>query len=189
MSFLPICREKALHWATRTGRENLVALLIEAKADVNAKSSVSAGGYAPMSIAGEPLYITRRTPESLRFGSRTALHWAAEKGSTAIARALIQAGASVNTQDYPQRCASSLSSPCPTAAFPSTCVFPDCFALRCSGRLRDTPLMLAARNVRTDIVYLLIRATADLSIRNSEGYTRAVCSHVFLCNGRRWRAS
>ena len=50
-----ICSTLALVEAAANNHTDIVRMLIEAKADVNAKSSQSAGGYAPMSIAGEPL--------------------------------------------------------------------------------------------------------------------------------------
>ncbi len=50
-----ICSTLALVEAAKNNHTEIVRMLIEAKADVNAKSSDSAGGYAPISIAGDPL--------------------------------------------------------------------------------------------------------------------------------------
>lgn len=102
--------ETALYWATFRDENELVELLIEAGATVEAEQPKD--GYTSLHIASE--HGNREIAELLlksggesalnKFDqiSRTPLMWAVEKGYLEIARMLIEAGADVNAFDEPR---------------------------------------------------------------------------------------
>jgi ankyrin repeat protein len=129
-----------LYWAIKYGRIEIVQMLIDAGADVNAKDDSDS---TPLYVAAEfgkteiaRMLIGAGVDVNMKnvIGS-TPLHEAAHNGRVKIAHMLIDAGANVNVQDG-------------------------------DG---ETPLHLAANNGSVEIAKMLIDAGADETILNDEG--------------------
>ncbi|HUK32803.1 MAG TPA: ankyrin repeat domain-containing protein, partial [Vicinamibacterales bacterium] len=91
----------ALMWAALENRADAVRALATAGAEVNARSTVTAYPHTPPGVIGDALeedvsYVGQTV---LPRGGWTALMYAARQGALDAARALVQAGASLNLAD------------------------------------------------------------------------------------------
>jgi len=166
----------ALHWAVKDGRRNLAALLIEAKANLEATDRV---GKTPLSVAceGKDLEMVRLLVErGADVNSRdmiggSPLLWASGLGTPAIVRYLIEKGADVNVVDVngltPLLWASGIGSPETVDALLNAGAKVN-IADTITG---DTALMRAARTGKLEAVTLLVKAGADVNERNRVGMT------------------
>jgi len=95
-------RETPLLRAASEGHLEVVQLLIDNGADVNARTT---GGGTPLHYATSHLEVVRRLLDNgadvnvKGHKGATALHFAAAKGNVAVARLLIERGADVNARD------------------------------------------------------------------------------------------
>ena len=137
----------ALHWAAFSDDSELVKILIEAGARVEAEQPED--GDTSLHVASEHsnLKIVKLLLEAggesalnrFNYVARTPLMWAAEKGNIDIARALIEAGSDVNAND--------------------------------ESRIGDTALLKATEEGNFEIVQLLVESGADPTIPGWMGIT------------------
>jgi ankyrin repeat protein len=129
-----------MHASTR-GATDAIKILVEAGADVNAKSD---NGTTPLIQAASNnrleairLLLEQRADPDARHGqfSATALHWTAGSGRLEATQALIAGKANLNLQDK-------------------------------AGR---TALMMEADNGNLDVVKALLDAKADITLADSNG--------------------
>ncbi len=132
-----------LMFAAAHGRVNIVKALLEAGADVNARSDVHdstavmlAAGNGHVDVVKVLLEAGADIEERDRAG-RTTLAFAAGLDDVEIVKILLDAGADVNAKDG----------------------------------LGTTPLMWAVSEGQADIVKVLLDAGADVHAKNSNGYT------------------
>lgn len=166
----------ALHWAVKDGRKNLVSLLLDGKANLEATDRV---GKTPLSVAceGKDLaMVTLLVEKGANVNSRdmiggSPLLWAAGLGTPEIVGFLISKGADVNVVDVngltPLLWASGIGSPGTVDAL-----------LKAGAKVNvadtitgDTALMRAARTGKPETVALLIKAGADVNGKNRVGMT------------------
>ncbi len=127
----------ALHWAAELGNVELVRLLVEAGADLEASTRL--GDLTPLHIGAEAgqggtvraLLEAGAKPESRNVNGSTPLHFAALAGSAEAVAALADHGADVNVSE---------------------------------GKWDQTPLMFAASRNRAPSIEVLIDRGADVGI-------------------------
>lgn len=132
----------ALLAAARRGHADLVRLLLDHQADVNAKSSSLQtplhGAAWNGHLAVVELLLERGADINSQSNSgQTALHGAAWNGHAAVAKLLIERGAAVN----------------------------------CRNKFGQTPLHWAAHYAHTSVADVLLQAGADLTLENEDGET------------------
>ena len=95
-----------LHWAALEGHKDIVELLINRGAEVNATSEI--GGWTPLHMAASKNHIQvvsflikKGADEDAKaiIGGWTPLHWAALEGHKDIVELLIKLGANINSKD------------------------------------------------------------------------------------------
>jgi len=170
-----------LHYAVLYKKPDLVLLLLDHKADVNARIDVRGPekGVTPLvyAVVQNDLPLTRllisrgADPHATYRSGRTALHIAANGGMTDIARLLLQNRADANARD------STGASPLDEAAWRG---FPDVAALllKSGARINDvqvktgaTPLNEAAFKGQNAVVELLLAQNADATIEDKAGFS------------------
>ncbi|KAH0538358.1 hypothetical protein FGG08_005053 [Glutinoglossum americanum] len=179
-----------LSYAAENGHEAVVKLLIEAKADVNAKdeyrvtplSLVAQEGrgavadakadvnakdkyrVTPLLLAAQvgheavvKLLIEAKADVNVKdnYDGRTPLSWAAQRGHEAVVKLLIEAKADVNAKDK-----NSGTRP------PSWSPFERRYAVFILDNAGRTPLSWAAQRGHEDVVKLLVKAKADVNVKD-----------------------
>lgn len=166
----------ALHWAVKDGRKNLVTMLIDGKANLEATDRV---GKTPLSVAceGKDVEMVKLLVErGAKVNSRdmiggSPLLWASGLGTPDMVAFLISKGADVNVVDVngltPLLWASGIGSPGTVDAL-----------LKAGAKVNvadtitgDTALMRAARTGKPETVSLLLKAGADVNGKNRVGMT------------------
>jgi ankyrin repeat protein len=130
----------ALHWAADRGDSALAGALLQAKADVSARTRI--GNYTPLHLAartGNPatvraLLAAGGDVDAPTVGGATALHLASTAGNADVVRALLARGANANARE---------------------------------AVWGQTPLVFAAERDRAAAITALIAGGADPSIRTS----------------------
>ena len=166
----------ALHWASRENRGEIVALLIEAKADVNAQDRT---GKGPLTLAAETGSVDA-TKRLLDAGASvtardqiggTPLTWACGLGSADTVQLLLEKGADVSVVDVngltPLIWAAGIGKPETVAVILAK--KPE-LNLK-DGVTGDTALMRAVRSGKAESVKMLIVAGADVNLNNKQGYS------------------
>jgi ankyrin repeat protein len=166
----------ALHWAVKDGRKNLVSLLLDSKANLEATDRV---GKTPLSVAceGKDLeMVTLLVGKGANVNSRdmiggSPLLWASGLGTPEMVSFLISKSADVNVVDVngltPLLWASGIGSPGTVDAL-----------IKAGAKVNvsdtitgDTALMRAARTGKPEAVALLLKAGADVNGKNRVGMT------------------
>ena len=127
----------SLHWASKTGNQDIAALLIDAGAELEAATRL--GGYRPLHLAAmngrtsviKYLLEAHANPNAITTTGTSPLHFAAQSGRASAVLALLEYGALVNRKE-PQ--------------------------------WGQTPLMFAAGRGRTEAIEILLEYGADPSI-------------------------
>lgn len=166
----------ALHWAARENRGEIVALLLEAKADVNALDRT---GKGPLTLAAETGSVdaTQRLVDAgANVTARdqiggTPLTWACGLGNAATVKILLDKGADVSVVDVngltPLIWAAGIGKPETVAVILEK--KPDLNVK--DGVTGDTALMRAVRSGKAESIKLLIVAGADVNMGNKQGYS------------------
>jgi ankyrin repeat protein len=166
----------ALHWAVKDGRKNLVTILLDSKANLEATDRV---GKTPLSVAceGKDLeMVTMLVAKGANVNSRdmiggSPLIWASAMGNPESVEFLISKGADVNVVDSngltPLLWASSIGNPKTVESLIAAGAKVN-IADTISG---DTALMRAARTGKAEAVAALIKAGADVNAKNRVGMT------------------
>jgi len=166
----------ALHWAAREDRGEIVALLIEAKADVNAQDRT---GKGPLTLAAEMGRVdaTKRLLDAgASFTARdqiggTPLTWACGLGNAETVKLLLDKGADVTVVDVngltPLIWAAGIGKPETVAVILAK--KPDLNVK--DGVTGDTALMRSVRSGKPESLKLLIEAGADVNLPNKQGYS------------------
>ncbi|CAH0772952.1 unnamed protein product [Bemisia tabaci] len=112
---------------------------------------------------------------------RTALHLAAINGSTSLVKALLEKGAEVNVYDLDG--ASPLHYACRHSAKLVQLLLDEGAEVNDESRdksqdveCRETPLMIAARNGKPEMVQMLLKRGAAVHIKNRRGETALYCT-------------
>ncbi len=172
----PDTGRSALHFAARENRAEVVAILIDSKADINATDRT---GKTPLTMAAEnsavdatKLLIERGADLNKRdqIGG-TPLTWACGLGTAPTVKLLIDSGADLSVVDIngltPLIWAAGIGKPESVKLILER--KPD-LAVQ-DGVTGDTALMRAVRSGKTESVKLLIDAGADVSVKNRQGFT------------------
>jgi len=172
----PDTGRSALHFAARENRAEVVAVLIESKADINATDRT---GKTPLTMAAEnsavdatKLLIERGADLNKRdqIGG-TPLTWACGLGTAPTVKLLIESGADLSVVDIngltPLIWAAGIGKPESVKLLLER--KPD-LAVQ-DGVTGDTALMRAVRSGKTESVKLLIDAGADVGVKNRQGFT------------------
>lgn len=172
----PDTGRSALHFAARENRAEVVAVLLDSKADINATDRT---GKTPLTMAAEnsavdatKLLIARGADLNKRdqIGG-TPLTWACGLGSAPTVKLLIDAGADLTVVDVngltPLIWAAGIGKPESVKLILER--KPDLSVK--DGVTGDTALMRAVRSGKTESVKLLIEAGADVSVKNRQGFT------------------
>jgi ankyrin repeat protein len=172
----PDTGRSALHFAARENRAEVVAILIDSKADINATDRT---GKTPLTMAAEnsavdatKLLIERGADLNKRdqIGG-TPLTWACGLGSAPTVQLLIESGADLTVVDIngltPLIWAAGIGKPESVKLLLER--KPD-LAVQ-DGVTGDTALMRAVRSGKTESVKLLIEAGADVGVKNRQGFT------------------
>ncbi|MSR28052.1 MAG: DUF1573 domain-containing protein [Phycisphaerales bacterium] len=166
----------AIHWAARENRGEIVGILIEAKADVNAQDRT---GKGPLTLAAETGSVDATSRLIAAGASVTArdqiggtpLTWACGLGNAETVKLLLDKGADVGVVDVngltPLIWAAGIGKPETVAVILAK--KPDLNVK--DGVTGDTALMRAVRSGKPDSVRLLIVAGADVNMANKQGYT------------------
>ncbi len=166
----------ALHWAVKEGKKDLIPILLDAKANIEAKDRV---GKTPLTVAAEgrdieivKILVERGADVNARdqIGGSPLL-WASGLGSPEVVKFLIEKKADVNVVDVnglsPLLWASSIGSPDAVKALVAAGAKVD-VADKMTG---DTALMRAARTGKVEAVVTLIGAKANVNAKNNMGHT------------------
>jgi ankyrin repeat protein len=166
----------ALHWAVKEGKKNLIPILLDAKANLEARDRV---GKTPLTFAAEgrdlelvKMLVERGADVNTRDTIQgSPLLWASGLGTPEIVKFLIEKKAEVNVVDVngltPLLWASGIGSAESVEALLKAGARTD-VADRMSG---DTALMRAARTGRLESLNLLIAGKADVNAKNQAGQT------------------
>jgi len=130
-----------LHFACRAGHVGVASMLLEAKADINAKTKDK---------------------------GRVPLHAAADKGSVALIKMLLEAGTEINVRDNEKRTPLHWAALTQSGAEPASALLDanaDITAVTVKGR---TPLHFAALAGNGDIVEVMLGAKPNVNARNTE---------------------
>ncbi|MBL9118313.1 MAG: ankyrin repeat domain-containing protein [Phycisphaerae bacterium] len=166
----------ALHWAVKEGRKEMIPLLLQAKANLEAKDRV---GKTPLTLAAEgkdieivKLLVEKGADVNARdqIGGSPVL-WASGLGSPDVVKYLIQHKADVNVIDVnglsPLLWSASIGSPEAVTALLSAGAKVD-VQDKMSG---DTALMRAARTGKFESMKAILDAKADVNAKNNLGHT------------------
>ena len=168
----------ALHWAARENRGEIIGLLIEAKADVNAPDRT---GKGPLTLAAETGSVdaTRRLADAgASVTARdsiggTPLTWACGLGTAETVKILLDKGADIGVIDVngltPLIWAAGIGKPETVAILLEASPTLD-LNVR-DGVTGDSALMRAVRSGKLESVRLLINRKADVNLVNKQGYT------------------
>lgn len=168
----------ALHWAARENRGEIVAILIEAKADINAQDRT---GKGPITLAAETgsADATRRLADAgASLTNRdsiggTPLSWACGLGTAETVEILLNKGADATIIDVnglsPLIWAAGIGKPESVAILLSK--NPNLDLNLKDGVTGDSALMRAVRSGKVESVKLLIDAKADVNSVNKQGYS------------------
>ena len=172
----PETGRSALHFAARENRAEVVSVLLESKADINATDRT---GKTPLTLAAEnsavettKLLIERGADINKRdqIGG-TSLTWACGLGGAATVKLLIDGGADLSVVDVngltPLIWAAGIGKPESVKLILER--KPDLSVQ--DGVTGDTALMRAVRSGKTESVKILIDAGADVGVRNRQGFT------------------
>jgi ankyrin repeat protein len=172
----PDTGRSALHFAARENRAEVVAILLDSKADINA---VDRTGKTPLTMAAEnsavdatKLLIERGADLNKRdqIGG-TPITWACGLGTAPTVKLLIDSGADLSVVDIngltPLIWAAGIGKPESVKLLLER--KPD-LAVQ-DGVTGDTALMRAVRSGKTESVKLLIDAGADVGVKNRQGFT------------------
>ena len=172
----PDTGRSALHFAARENRAEVVAVLLDSKADINATDRT---GKTPLTMAAEnsaveatKLLIERGADLNKRdqIGG-TPLTWACGLGTAPTVKLLIDSGADLSVVDIngltPLIWAAGIGKPESVKLILER--KPDLTVQ--DGVTGDTALMRAVRSGKTESVKLLIEAGADVGVRNRQGFT------------------
>lgn len=166
----------ALHWAVKENRKELIPMLLDAKATIDANDRV---GKTPLSLAceGKDLEIVRMLIErGANVNSRDQIGgspvlWAAGLGTPEMVTLLVSKGADVNVIDVnglsPLLWAAGIGGSETVAVLIKAGAKID-VADRITG---DTALMRAARSGRPESLKALLEAKAQIEARNQVGMT------------------
>ena len=130
-----------LHWAAENGNPEIVDILLESEADVEAVTRL--GAYSPLHLAARRghasvirllLEASADSQIESTTGSVTPLHFAAASGKSPAVQTLIDHGVELDARE---------------------------------SIWGQTPLMFAAASGRTDVIELLLQAGADPAVRAS----------------------
>ncbi len=168
----------ALHWAARENRAEIITLLIEAKADLNAQDRT---GKGPLTLAAETGSVdaTRLLVEAgANLNARdsiggTPLTWGCGLGSAETVKILIDKGADMSVIDVngltPLIWAAGIGKPETVAVLLTA--NPNLDLNVKDGVTGDSALMRAVRSGKLESVRLLINRHADVNSVNKQGYT------------------
>ncbi len=168
----------ALHWAARENRGEIVTLLIESKADINAQDRT---GKGPLTLAAETgsADATKRLADAgASLTNRdsiggTPLSWACGLGSAETVEILLNKGADPTIIDVnglsPLIWAAGIGKPESVAILLTK--FPNLDLNLKDGVTGDSALMRAVRSGKIESVRLLINAKADVNSVNKQGYS------------------
>ncbi len=172
----PASGRTALMWAARENKVEVIPVLLEAKAALEAKDRV---GKAPLALAAEngaleaaTLLLAAGADVNARDNLQgSALLWAAGLGTPATVRLMLDKGAEINIRDSngmtPLLWSAGIGNPETVAVLlerkPDLTV-----ADNVTG---DTALMRAVRSGKAESVSLLIAAGADVNVHNQRGET------------------
>ena len=166
----------ALHWAARENRDEIIGILIEAKADVNAQDRT---GKGPLTLAAESGSVDA-TKRLLAAGASatardqiggTPLTWACGLGNAETVKLLLASGADVGVVDVngltPLIWAAGIGKPETVEVI--LAMKPELNVK--DGVTGDTALMRAVRSGKAASVQMLIVAGADVNLGNKQGYS------------------
>ena len=168
----------ALHWAARENRGEIVTLLLESKADINAQDRT---GKGPITLAAE----TGSADATLRLANAgasltnrdsiggTPLSWACGLGTAETVEILLNKGADATIIDVnglsPLIWAAGIGKPESVAILLKR--NPNLDLNLKDGVTGDSALMRAVRSGKVESVRLLIEAKADVNSVNKQGYS------------------
>ncbi|MDA0214119.1 MAG: ankyrin repeat domain-containing protein [Planctomycetota bacterium] len=168
----------ALHWAARENRGEIIAILIEAKADVNAQDRT---GKGPLTLAAETGSVDA-TQKLVDAGASlttrdsiggTPLTWGCALGSAETVKILLAKGADATVVDVngltPLIWAAGIGKPETVALLLEK--YPNLDLNIKDGITGDSALMRAVRGGKLESVRMLIERRADVNSVNKQGYT------------------
>ncbi len=168
----------ALHWAARENRGEIVAILIEAKADVNVQDRT---GKGPLTLAAETGSVDA-TQKLVDAGASltardsiggTPLTWGCGLGSAETVKILLAKGADATVVDVngltPLIWAAGIGKPETVAVLLEK--YPNLDLNIKDGVTGDSALMRAVRSGKIESVRMLIERKADVNSLNKQGYT------------------
>lgn len=168
-----------LHYAARRGDSRAVLASLDNGVSVNQATGdgrtalmlAAAGGH--LSVLHMLLNHHARLNEADRHHGWTALHWAAREQHPAVVRALVAAGAHVNTVDHQGRTALLLAAE--QVHSKDTQIAHTLIAAGANPKrpdtLGDTPILLAAQRGNLLLARYLIALDVDVDSRNQAGMT------------------
>lgn len=168
----------ALHWAARENRGEIVALLVEAKADINAQDRT---GKGPLTLAAETGSVDA-TNQLVAAGASvnardsiggTPLTWACGLGTADTVKILLEHGADISVIDVngltPLIWAAGIGKPETVSILLQANPTMD-INVR-DGVTGDSALMRAVRSGKLESVRLLLASNAEVNLVNKQGYT------------------
>ncbi len=168
----------ALHWAARENRAEIIALLIAAKADINAQDRT---GKGPLTLAAETgsvestkLLVDAGASLTARDSiGGTPLTWGCGLGSAETVKILLAKGADATVIDVngltPLIWAAGIGKPETVAVLLES--NPNIDLNVKDGVTGDSALMRAVRSGKLESVRILINKHADVNSVNKQGYT------------------
>lgn len=168
----------ALHWAARENRGEIVALLIESKADINAQDRTGKGALTLAAETGSADATRRLADAGASLTNRdsiggTPLTWACGLGTAETVEILLNKGADASIIDVnglsPLIWAAGIGKPESVAILLSK--NPNLDLNLKDGVTGDSALMRAVRSGKLESVKLLIDAKADVNSVNKQGYS------------------
>ena len=168
----------ALHWAARENRGEIVAILIEAKADVNAQDRTGKGPLTLAAETGSADATQKLVDAGASLTARdsiggTPLTWGCGLGSAETVKILLAKGADATVVDVngltPLIWAAGIGKPETVAVLLEK--YPNLDLNIKDGVTGDSALMRAVRSGKIESVRMLIEKHADVNSMNKQGYT------------------